>query len=101
MKMKHQEIHMPPRNCHLPIPPTRMKSLVSAVADLQHTPKRVQERGLERGIVFWEKTGRTGLSREIFRRGFFFFFFNEPNFFHFLISTKTLKSLTKTSVSRD
>ena len=38
------KIHMPTKNCHLPSTSTKMKSLATAIADLQHSLKGVQGR---------------------------------------------------------
>ena len=48
----------------------RIESLVTVVADLQHTLKGVEGRDQECGTLCFGKTGRTGLQMDIFRRKF-------------------------------
>ena len=77
----------------LPSSSARMKSLATAVADLQHTLKGVQRGGQERCTLCSRKKLAKQDFRQIFLRSFY-----EPCFLHPLTSRKAIKSLMETSL---
>ena len=89
---------MPTKKCHWPSSSTRIESLATAVADLQHVLKGVQGGDLEWGSLCSGKTGRTGLQIvRYFQKKLSY----EPGFLHLPILRKALKPWTKISAPRD
>ena len=91
---------LPTKNHHLSPAATRIKSLVTAVADLQHTLKEIQGRDQEWGPLCSEKTAKAGLQIDILRRRLENLF-NLLNFLHLLMSRKALELLMGTSALHD
>ena len=59
---------MEAKNCHLPSASTRIRSLVTAVADLQHLLKGVQCEIRREALCAVGNTGRTGPEIDTLRR---------------------------------
>ena len=57
---KSQESHIPTKNGHLPSASTRIKSLATAVADLQHSLKISEWRSGVRHSVLWGTLAKIG-----------------------------------------
>ena len=54
-------MRLPTKNCYLPSTSARMRSLATAVTNLQHTLKGVQGEINHEALCALGKTGRTGL----------------------------------------